>query len=152
MTGGKEGGWMSNEITPILLPSLSLPFLVLWSGTTRGVQGDAVAGSPQRQDPEATVPACVLCLEEYMILFICLYISGSRCSCSLLPCRSASIHAFIISNNRNQKLKKDRKRCNVLQTFDCFHYRQQSFFNQPANCWSIKWVLFKIKNKFLQAC
>ena len=58
-----------------------------------GDGGGAVVVYPQRQDPEATAPACVLCLEEYIILFICIYISGSCCSCSLLPL-SLTIHRY----------------------------------------------------------
>ncbi len=100
--GGKRGAeCQMHSLHSSFLPSPVLSFM-LWSGTTWGVQGYAVAGSPQRQDPEATAPACVLCLEEYTILFICIYISGSRCSSSLLPCHSPSIYEFAISNQRDQ--------------------------------------------------
>lgn len=72
--GGEElggwGWWAECQIQSFCFSCLSPPSLspfLLWSSTKRGVHGDAVADSPQSRAPEATVPACVLCLEEYMI-------------------------------------------------------------------------------------
>lgn len=98
--GGEEGGWMSNAISPPLLPSLAA--LIRYDMRSSG--GCCRWLSPQRQDPEATATACVLCLEEYTILFICIYISGSRCS-SL----SISIH-LRVCNIRHKKGAERRKR------------------------------------------
>lgn len=92
--------------------SLPLPSSPLCSDRPRREEfrGDAVAGSPQRPDPGATAPACVLCSEEYIIPFICIYISSPCCSYCLPPRRSPSIYAFAKPN----KWDKDREDGNVF--------------------------------------
>lgn len=70
------------------------------------VQGDAVTGFPQRQDPEPEPPACILpCLEDYPTYFICIYISSACCSFSRPPRGCLSIYAFAISNKRGREVK-----------------------------------------------
>ena len=111
--GRGVGGWgwrAECQIRSLYFSFLSSPFrspFLLWSCMTRGVHGDAVADSPQRQAPEATASACVLCLEKYMNLFICIYISSSCCSQHLLPCRSPSIFVFEKFNKRGQREERE---------------------------------------------
>lgn len=67
LLGGAEGGWMSNAIFPLLLPSLCLPllFALMRYDMIRSWEGYSQLLT---ETGKATVSAWVLCLEEYRIL------------------------------------------------------------------------------------